>query len=561
MKNLVYLIPSMASMILAGFVSWSGREKARDFVLIFVLLLVSFFFLALFYSKSKKFQDLLDFRPSERAVRAIWLAAFLFYLCMSFLFFGKHKTNVIGFDLDSISYYTQAKIFSAGKLSVPSHELKEFFTTGNVVNDGKFYSKYFPGWPLILSAGVKSGIPWVVNPLLGLMTLIVVYFTGKEIYDRDTAFLAMLLLLFSTNFYYLNTTYLSEPSSLLFSSLFFYFAVRTIKEPGVSVALPAGIFLGVSFLVRPYSAVAVALPVIGYFLYLAAGDRRKMMAPFFAAAAGALPSIAALLAYNHLQTGSFLVSPFEHYNPFDKLGFGLRSLDVFVNPAEYNVLSGIKNMLINVGAVNIVGILFSFIFLCFVAVRKKTRWDMLLLAIVFLIIVMHVFYHAKQSRYYHAAFFALALLTARGMTLSELSFRKWLGNAEIRNFGFMAILFAAITSVAVTMSPLKIYKRYKICQLYRQPYTLVESNNIHRSIIFVKSVPEAYNNISYYIQNPLDYTGDVLYVRDLGERNVELMNHYPNRSYYVYEYKRDTGTGVLRPIGGKEFTAPSAAGI
>lgn len=36
-----------------------------------------------------------------------------------------------------------------------------------------------------------------------------------------------------------------------------------------------------------------------------------------------------------------------------------------------------------------------------------------------------------------------------------------------------------------------------------------------------------YNNISYYVQNSLDFGGDVLFAKALKEKNNELIKYYP----------------------------------
>jgi hypothetical protein len=47
-----------------------------------------------------------------------------------------------------------------------------------MVNNGKFYAWAPPGWPLLLLPGILLGVPWLVNPVLGALTLPVVYRLG-----------------------------------------------------------------------------------------------------------------------------------------------------------------------------------------------------------------------------------------------------------------------------------------------------------------------------------------------------------------------------------------------
>jgi hypothetical protein len=54
-----------------------------------------------------------------------------------------------------------------------------------------------------------------------------------------------------------------------------------------------------------------------------------------------------------------------------------------------------------------------------------------------------------------------------------------------------------------------------------------------------------YNNISYYIQNSLDFGGKVLFAKDLKEENIELMKYYPEKEFYIYEFDRLKKLGKL----------------
>ena len=280
----------------------------------------------------------------------VFSIGFIFFLTLSFLLRGEHSNYVVA--LDGVSYLTQAKIFLTGHINVSSHKLKEFFTTGYCINDGKFYSKYFPGWPMILSIGLALGKPWAINPILGLLTLIIIYLLGKEIYNNETGLCAAVLLLFSYEYYIFTPTYTSHPSALFFSSLFFYLMVKTIKEQKMLTASLAGLSLGITFLIRPYSAVAISLPIMVYFFCSSVFGKKRNLAPFVTVVSTFIPLLFLQIMYNYFQTGSIFLTPFQYYNPFDTLGFGLRSSDVFLEPSPYTLFDGLRNIAINLGLLN-----------------------------------------------------------------------------------------------------------------------------------------------------------------------------------------------------------------
>ena len=53
-------------------------------------------------------------------------------------------------------------------------------------DQGHRFSKYAPGWPLILSVGVKLGVPWIVDPLLGvLLFFLMLRYTERRLGEKS----------------------------------------------------------------------------------------------------------------------------------------------------------------------------------------------------------------------------------------------------------------------------------------------------------------------------------------------------------------------------------------
>jgi hypothetical protein len=49
-------------------------------------------------------------------------------------------------------------------------------------------------------------------------------------------------------------------------------------------------------------------------------------------------------------------------------------------------------------------------------------------------------------------------------------------------------------------------------------------------------------------RNTMDFQGDIIYVLDRGESNSRLMQAYPGRRYFRYQYDRDTGRSMLQEL-------------
>src|SRR6185503_8855109 len=124
---------------------------------------------------------------------------------------------------DEYSYYVSAEIFARGRLSVPSPPSREFFDFTHVINDGKFYGKYPPGWPALLAVGVRLGVPWLVNPLIGALTLLVIDRLARRHFSPAVATTALLMCAANPYFIFTSASYFSHSSCLLFTTLFLHF--------------------------------------------------------------------------------------------------------------------------------------------------------------------------------------------------------------------------------------------------------------------------------------------------------------------------------------------------
>lgn len=224
---------------------------------------------------------------------------------------------------DEFGYIFQAKLFLAGKLYAPSPCLREAFDFPHMINNGKWYSQYPPGFPVLLAPFVFLNIPWLLNPLLAAFSVMVIYFLGLELSEKRTAILSALLCSLSLWFLVNSATFMSHTANLLFFSIFLLFVIRSIKSPTFSSGILAGLSLGLAFLIRPYETAWASLPVLIYYLYEFLKSPREHLKNGLAMflSAGFLSFL--FLAYNFLTNGHPLVTGYEvRYGPEHGLGFG-----------------------------------------------------------------------------------------------------------------------------------------------------------------------------------------------------------------------------------------------
>jgi hypothetical protein len=130
--------------------------------------------------------------------------------------------------VDEFAQLFQAKIFAAGKIwaTYPPKLLDRllpfthiFFTPSRVT--GQVISSYWPGFSLLETPFVLVGAPWLLNPLLGAGTLLLIRHLAAELYPGTNApSWAMLFTLASPAFIVNCISYYSMPAQLFLNLLF-----------------------------------------------------------------------------------------------------------------------------------------------------------------------------------------------------------------------------------------------------------------------------------------------------------------------------------------------------
>jgi hypothetical protein len=185
---------------------------------------------------------------------------------------------------------------------------------------------------------------------------------------------------------------------------------------------------------------------------------------------------------------------------------------------------------------------------------RPSRWDYLLLALPVSLLLVHAFAGYRDTefgpRYAYEACGALMLLSARGLGRIEEVTARFAGDVadlQVRRGVVGVIVFACLTAFAFTWVP-----RF---QFYGSPHWVwsaepeaaiaVDAADLHDALVFVSKGPDRGDRPfeAVFLRNGLDLDGaDVLFALDLGDRNRELVEYYPDRKPYLF---RD---GELRPL-------------
>ncbi len=247
----------------------------------------------------------------------------LFAAILSTIVFGR-----IPHVQDSVAQLFQARIFAGGHLWVPSPPMRQAFDYAQMINDGRWYSQYPPGHALLLVPGVWLGIPWLVNPILAGVGVAATVLLARLLFGRDVARIAGVLGALSPFLVIMASEFMSHVSGFAVLTLFLLFVFRTIGVGDSGVAHPlrdgavAGALLALGFLIRPYTAFAVALPVLAYTLWRLLRDR-ALVRPALLIAAGGAAGVILFGLYNLATTGSATLPGYvKLYGPSHGLGFG-----------------------------------------------------------------------------------------------------------------------------------------------------------------------------------------------------------------------------------------------
>lgn len=236
--------------------------------------------------------------PRRTALGAYAFSLTILLVATSWLVFDFGPLNV-----DSVVHLFQAKVFASGRLVAPPPPGEAFFRILNViVEETGWYGQYPPGHSALLAVGVAVGAAWLVPVALSLGTLLALYGFARRAYDEATARLTALLLVLSPFFWLLGASFMNHVSALFAVAVFLYAFVRWEGSDDLRWMAAAAAALGVGFLSRPVTILAVGLPFAG--VALARTVRRRSPRALAVGALAFLVPASIYLLYNHATTGS-----------------------------------------------------------------------------------------------------------------------------------------------------------------------------------------------------------------------------------------------------------------
>ncbi len=469
---------------------------------------------------------------------------------------------------DEVVYLYHARYLAAGRLTMPAPPVPEAFNIDLMTYEAnRWYCPVPPGWPALLALGVLVGAPWLVNPVLAGVNVLLAYALIRDLYDRRIARLVVLLLCTSPWHIFMAMNFMTHTSTLTFA-LAAAVAVRRARETGkLGWSCLGGMAAGVVTLIRPLDGLVVAgLAGLWTLRRIEHPSRLALPAAF---AFGCAVVACVVLPYNRHLTGNATVFPInayidKYYGPKrNAFGFGPeRGLGWAIDPYPgHSPLEGLINSSLNAFSINTElfgwssGSLLLAALLIFSGALRRSDYSML--ALIATVFGFHFFYWFSGgpdfgARYWYLMLIPLVVLTVRGM--------QFLQNI-VPHGGETRVLIAVLSLSTLALTnyiPWRAIDKYHhYLNMRPDVQELAKKHHFAHAIVLVRGNRHP-DYASAAVYNPVDLSADgPLYVWD-GSKDVRknVIESYPERQVWVVDGPSITRCGyqvVAGPRQGHEL--------
>lgn len=470
---------------------------------------------------------------------------------------------------DESAYLFQAKHLAEGKLALPAPPVPEAFNVPfSTVRNGEWFLTLAPGWSVVLALGVWIGAPWLVNPFLGGIAILLLHSFLRRTHGKDLAGGVVALLAISPWFLFMNASLMNHPLVLVLFLLILMGAVHARESRNLGWAGVIGLCTGALLLIRPLDAVLAG--AVGAAFWLAAGWKRVRPAAVGVALVASLATTALFFSYNRNFSGDPLVVPMNpyfdvrYYAGGNRLGFaadignwGWTALDPLPGHGPIDVLVN-SNQNLHLLNFELFGVAFgSLLFVGLLFVWKEWRRDFLWWFTALITIAgLNLYWFSGGpdfgARYWYVAIIPAVILTYRGaQSLAEkLRVCAVVPDAELRVWSLVGISCLLGFLILIPWRNLDKYKYYRGA---RADFgALIRENNFGRDLVFVRGeqVPDYTSAVAFSAPRfDRDAPGPI-FVMDVGpEKNEMLVRYYSDRRVWVTDGPRKAH-GRARVVAG-----------
>lgn len=499
------------------------------------------------------FRRLLEEKLGQGSDRSFMLAASLLAFALGAVVYQFLLQRMPLTDDENV-YRVAAQILAEGRLYLPVDQDKDFFVHTFLVNDGKYYTQYFLGWPALMLPALLLGLEAYANAFYFALTVPAVFLILRRLAGSVWARLGVILLIVSPMVAFTAGTLLSHNSCLAALAWFTYCALRC-REDGARWywhSATAALF-SIAFLNRPLTAIGLGLPILLVWLW----DLRRSHAKARDLVAFATPAVLAAGVFfwiNNEQSGHPLRIAYESYLLY------MRSLQRDISLPEVGFISlpfTLSSLAVAFFRLNFAAFGWPVSWL-FVGLAGKGYYRRILLAMVVCffaanLCTTYIGIDTYAPMHFIEMALPMTLLTALGLERAT----RWATELEAtlgaRARGFSGLpLLAAVASVLVAFAFLiphqarTLWRSGRLEMLSRAGIEKVE----RPAVVFVK---QPYANLTCYgglpahwvHQFPINRPGlqeDLLWLAHIDlARDRELMaRRFPERKGYLVAWHQDT---------------------
>jgi hypothetical protein len=219
------------------------------------------------------------------------------------------------FSGDEYSYLLQAELFARGALHAPTPAHPELLRVDHVILEPWVCSKYPPGTSALLALGVRCGVPWLVTPIEGVVALAAMAAAARRLLEPRAALIAVAMLGAAPLFAFQAASFFSHTAATMWLAMAFAAAVAWSCDGRGWRLVLAGVAIGCALLTRPLDAALFAAALLSL----------RSVRAVALVAAGALPFVGLLLAYQAAQFGSPFTDGYSAYEPTFRALYGART--------------------------------------------------------------------------------------------------------------------------------------------------------------------------------------------------------------------------------------------
>lgn len=476
---------------------------------------------------------------------------------------------------DEVSYILQARYFAKGMIDMPLPPVPGAFNLDLMTYaPASWFSPMPPGWPAVLSVGVLLGVPWLVNPILAGVNVVLTYLLVRELSDRSTARLVVVLLALSPWHLFLAMSFMPHIVMLTFALTAALAIARARRMKSAIWALVGGAAVGATSIVRPLDGMILGF-LLGLWLLvplISKQDFPLRLASVATYGIGGLIVGAIVLPYNKALTGNATVFPVMAY--FDKyygagsnaLGFGAnRGIGWGIDPNRgHSLFDALINTNLNVFTLNTdlfgwsTGSLLLII-VC-IAAGRWSRTDRLMLAVIVATVAFHALYWFSGGPDFGPRYWSLILIPCLMLTVSGFRVVQR-GLAGNRARAHIAVASLCVIALVVYVPWRAIDKYHDYRGMRPDIRQLASSAPFGRSLVLVRGCrhPDYASAATY---NPLDLNaGAPVYAWDVDAVTQEqVIDAYKDRPLWIVDGPTITHRGFevrAGPLTSKEMPGRS----